>query len=190
MALATIDTWPRHLTAGLITGYQRYLSPYKGFSCAHRVLHKGESCSQYVKQVILERGLSDAWPLIQTRFQDCRTAHNILKARRHRLQAIAMRLQSSDDDIPDSPEPIDPLRRDRKSNQSDSCNGLDCGCEGLDGLADCADCAGDWPNCSGLDCSGSDCAGLDLSGCDGGCDVGSCDVGGCDAGGCDVGSCG
>ncbi len=35
------------LAIAAITGYQRYLSPYKGFRCAHRVLHQGESCSQY-----------------------------------------------------------------------------------------------------------------------------------------------
>jgi len=33
----------------LISLYQRYVSPYKGFRCAHRVLHGGDSCSEYIQ---------------------------------------------------------------------------------------------------------------------------------------------
>lgn len=39
-----------------IDGYQRYISPYKGFCCAHRVLTGEDSCSEFAKQAILARG--------------------------------------------------------------------------------------------------------------------------------------
>lgn len=36
--------------------YQRRLSPRKGWSCAHRVAHGGDSCSQAVRRSLLDRG--------------------------------------------------------------------------------------------------------------------------------------
>jgi hypothetical protein len=33
-----------------INFYQQYISPYKGYCWAHRILHGGDSCSQYVKK--------------------------------------------------------------------------------------------------------------------------------------------
>ena len=63
-----------------ISTYQKYLSPYKGFACAHRVLYGGESCSQYVKRMLGEVGFSQAVTASRQRFADCREANQILKA--------------------------------------------------------------------------------------------------------------
>ena len=65
---------------GLIELYQRFVSPYKGFHCAHHVLHKKETCSNAVKQLVAEHGVFKARPLIGARFKECRSAYNSLQA--------------------------------------------------------------------------------------------------------------
>ncbi|WP_043500664.1 membrane protein insertion efficiency factor YidD [Georgenia sp. SUBG003] len=40
-----------------IRGYQKHLSPRKGWSCAHLVAHGGRSCSAEVRSIIAARGL-------------------------------------------------------------------------------------------------------------------------------------
>lgn len=65
----------------LISLYQRYLSPLKGFSCAHRVLHGGESCSGYVKRMFLEQDLMTAISMSQIRFKECSHASKTLNTR-------------------------------------------------------------------------------------------------------------
>jgi uncharacterized protein len=62
------------LALAAIGGYQRHLSPRKGFACAYRVAHGGTGCSGYAKQAIGTHGLIRATPLIRTRFSDCRDA--------------------------------------------------------------------------------------------------------------------
>ncbi len=54
-----------------ISIYQRYLSPKKGFSCAYRLHHHSESCSNYVKQLFVEQDLKTAIFLSEQRFQEC-----------------------------------------------------------------------------------------------------------------------
>ncbi|MGB6170093.1 MAG: membrane protein insertion efficiency factor YidD, partial [Geitlerinemataceae cyanobacterium] len=48
------------VTIGIVRGYQKYLSPHKGFSCAYRKLHGGVSCSEYFRQTIDRYGFSYA----------------------------------------------------------------------------------------------------------------------------------
>ncbi|WP_292844188.1 membrane protein insertion efficiency factor YidD [Nostoc sp. NMS8] len=43
-----------------ITAYQKYISPSKGFSCFHRLLHGGDSCSNYVKTLLSEQKIQEA----------------------------------------------------------------------------------------------------------------------------------
>lgn len=92
MHISTIDHFSRETASSFISLYQKYLSPHKGFSCAYRVLHRSESCSQYAKRMILEQGLSRAVPLVRQRFRDCRAANETLQTRRQRCQV--RRLQS------------------------------------------------------------------------------------------------
>jgi putative component of membrane protein insertase Oxa1/YidC/SpoIIIJ protein YidD len=69
------------LAAWSIRQYQRRISPYKGFVCAHRVLHRGESCSQYVLRIVQQQGVRRALTAARGRFQDCRAAAHRLANR-------------------------------------------------------------------------------------------------------------
>ena len=59
--------------------YQRFISPYKGFRCAHATLHQGDSCSQAVKKLIAQYGVWKSKALIKARFAECRAAFELLK---------------------------------------------------------------------------------------------------------------
>lgn len=137
----------------MITGYQKFLSPHKGFSCAHRILYGEESCSQYVKRAVREHGLRQAVLMSRDRFQACKAAHQILRSR-----------FSQEEDERDR------LRR----NVDRNCNNESC--NNCADAADCADVSCEAINCLGeADCNTLDCNALECSGLDcGGCDVGGC----------------
>lgn len=59
--------------------YRRYLSPRKGFHCAHAALHGGESCSAAVARIIQEDGLIAGRRRVARRFTGCRQAHDALR---------------------------------------------------------------------------------------------------------------
>ncbi|MCZ2202268.1 MAG: membrane protein insertion efficiency factor YidD [Cylindrospermopsis raciborskii PAMP2012] len=80
--MVLITNFIRFIFVSLINGYQKYLSPYKGYSCAHRILHQGESCSQYVKRSLLQQDLQTAIKLSQQRFVDCSKAAQVLSHQR------------------------------------------------------------------------------------------------------------
>ena len=63
---------------GLIWVYQRWISPRKGYRCAHAVLHGGTGCSGFAKQAIREQGIWPALRVIRQRFRDCRAALIVL----------------------------------------------------------------------------------------------------------------
>ncbi|MCB1762051.1 MAG: membrane protein insertion efficiency factor YidD [Gammaproteobacteria bacterium] len=69
----------RNLAALAITGYQRHISPYKGFCCAHRVLTGGVSCSEYAKRAIIQNGLFASLKPIFRRFHQCKESALSLK---------------------------------------------------------------------------------------------------------------
>jgi putative component of membrane protein insertase Oxa1/YidC/SpoIIIJ protein YidD len=83
---------PRRLTSGMnslnylalgsIDLYQRWLSPLKGFRCAHAALFGGESCSAAVRRLVSEQGLLGGRGDIAARFQTCRQAYSHLAAAR------------------------------------------------------------------------------------------------------------
>ena len=54
-----------------IGAYQRFLSPYKGFRCAHHACTGGMTCSNYGLFAIREHGLRAAIPRIRERLADC-----------------------------------------------------------------------------------------------------------------------
>jgi putative component of membrane protein insertase Oxa1/YidC/SpoIIIJ protein YidD len=70
----------RFAVAGAITAYQRYLSPYKGFCCAHHALHRRGSCSAFAKRVVIRFGVVWLAPLLARRFKACRRAYQVLMA--------------------------------------------------------------------------------------------------------------
>lgn len=124
----------RAIVVFLIGLYQRYLSPHKGFRCAHAVLHHGLSCSAAVKQIVATRGIWRGAPLVRQRFIECRNASHVLHL--------------------ESEEEKRRRRRRRESDGSSACWAAD-GLDGCDGL-DCLD-------FSSLDCSGADCSGAHCS---------------------------
>lgn len=67
------------LALGAIRFYGRYLSPHKGFRCAHAALHGGDSCSAAVARIIREDGLMGGRRRVAARFASCRQAHNALR---------------------------------------------------------------------------------------------------------------
>jgi putative component of membrane protein insertase Oxa1/YidC/SpoIIIJ protein YidD len=75
----TLTTYPALWS---IQFYQRFISPYKGFRCAHATLHKGDSCSQAIKKIILEQGVWNSKTLIKARFAQCRLAAQTLQLAR------------------------------------------------------------------------------------------------------------
>lgn len=74
-----ISILPRQVAIWSINGYQRYISPYKGFRCAYAQVYGGRSCSVYGKAVIQQYGLRQGLKLLNHRFQVCREAMLILK---------------------------------------------------------------------------------------------------------------
>ena len=76
--ISFVDITVRQILLILISWYQNYLSPHKGFSCAHRVLHGGESCSCYIKRTILEQDLVTSISLTRQRFRACSSANEAL----------------------------------------------------------------------------------------------------------------
>ena len=64
-----------------INGYQRFISPYKGFRCAHRALHGRASCSEFAKCAITRCGLPLFPFLLCRRFKRCAAAADELSRR-------------------------------------------------------------------------------------------------------------
>lgn len=108
-----------------ITGYQRHLSPRKGFCCAHRVRHGGVSCSEYVKQAVLAEGVWQALPGIRLRFAECKAA------------VLALR--------------VDREAGRRKRKQGSQQQGRDCDLD----FCDCFDAASPVSDCSLLESAGA-----------------------------------
>ncbi|MBL8470924.1 MAG: membrane protein insertion efficiency factor YidD [Rhodocyclaceae bacterium] len=64
----------KRLCLALIRTYQQYISPYKGWHCAHAHVHGGLSCSNYGIKVISENGFMQGMILLRKRFNECATA--------------------------------------------------------------------------------------------------------------------
>lgn len=62
----------------MIKQYQFYISPYKGYHCAHAILHGRDSCSSYAKRVIGKYGIITGLKLLFHRFRSCKVAAFIL----------------------------------------------------------------------------------------------------------------
>lgn len=59
----------------LISIYQQYLSPYKGYRCAYAVLHDKQSCSHAIKVIIHHKGLITGFSDIRQQFNQCSLAY-------------------------------------------------------------------------------------------------------------------
>jgi putative component of membrane protein insertase Oxa1/YidC/SpoIIIJ protein YidD len=63
-----------------IVGYQRYLSPYKGFRCAYRAKTGRASCSEYAKRLVNKLGVGALSKGLPKQFARCRLAFATLSA--------------------------------------------------------------------------------------------------------------
>lgn len=61
----------KRIALALIRAYQRWISPHKGFACAHRLHHGGASCSQAGFRLIRRHGLWNGYPLLRERLRRC-----------------------------------------------------------------------------------------------------------------------
>lgn len=65
----------------LIDLYRRFVSPSKGFSCAHGAIHGGASCSLFADRVVRRVGFFGAIPLINRRLDRCAQTYHQSAAR-------------------------------------------------------------------------------------------------------------
>ena len=152
-----LDYGIRQMACTSISGYQKFISPRKGFSCAYRLLYGGPSCSQYVKNAIAQKGLAEAIKASRQRFRACRAANQILRAR----------IENSEAESEDEGESKKSKRKNFARQQNHltdvSCEACQCACDPINcasiipsELPSC-----ELPHCghclSGLDCSALDC---------------------------------
>ncbi|MEH2053357.1 membrane protein insertion efficiency factor YidD [Nostoc sp.] len=166
MQISLFDSFTRQVGTAAITGYQKHISPHKGFACAHRILYGGESCSQYIKRVVAKEGLKAAFSNSRERFQACKQANQILRSQTDNSE-------ESTEEEADTPQRQASGKVAQKSlfisNSNTNC--VDCADLGCN----CAEMATVIPDCGSLDCGAADCSSLDCSGVD--CsflDCGSC----------------
>ncbi|MBK6744901.1 MAG: membrane protein insertion efficiency factor YidD [Hydrogenophilales bacterium] len=72
---------PRYGLAFAIRGYQAYISPIKGYRCAHHMLHGGWSCSEFGLRAAMRHGVIGFLRLIRRRFVACAQANIILQTK-------------------------------------------------------------------------------------------------------------
>jgi putative component of membrane protein insertase Oxa1/YidC/SpoIIIJ protein YidD len=128
----------RAIVVFLIGLYQRYLSPYKGYRCAHAVCHQGLSCSAAVKDIVATHGVLRGLPLVRQRFAECSNA------------ALALRLQSQEEGVG---EPEDRKKKRRRRCEVDECD--DGPCNNGDGLC-CAAAEAPGGDCQPGECNSGD----------------------------------
>lgn len=68
------------LALAAIRGYQRFISPHKGFSCPLRLVTGGAGCSAYGYAMIARHGLRRGLGLLDRRLALCSHAHARLRA--------------------------------------------------------------------------------------------------------------
>ena len=119
-----------------IRDYQRYISPHKGFSCAHRKLYGEASCSGYFRESVANEGLSKSLQLFPDRLAECKKAYFILQSQKFGSK-----------------------EKDSEKNKS----GYDCG--SAINPSNCCDTNSCDTNGDGI-CSAADCNGCDFGGCD------------------------
>ncbi|MEJ1931991.1 membrane protein insertion efficiency factor YidD [Nostoc sp. NIES-2111] len=183
MQISSLDSFTRKIGIVAIAGYQKHISPHKGFVCAHRILYGGESCSAYIKRVITEEGLSAAWGKSHTRFQACKQADLTLQAHKMKRRVLHMENSEPTEQADAETEGDEQSKYSRQKSSNSYSSESSCG----DSCSDCSDipdCSG-LTDCASLDCSGADCGSLDCSHADcSSLDCSSADCGSLDCGGC------
>jgi putative component of membrane protein insertase Oxa1/YidC/SpoIIIJ protein YidD len=121
--------------------YRRYLSPLKGFSCAHNHVHRAGSCSTYGREVYAAHGLIDATRLMRARFAECKAAGAVVHASRPGVRGTVS-------DAGGAPTAAQDEDEAKKKAESSRWNPLDCVPSGDCGLGSADMCAIDICSCS------------------------------------------
>jgi putative component of membrane protein insertase Oxa1/YidC/SpoIIIJ protein YidD len=166
-----LQSWINGFVDWAIGLYQRHLSPRKGFTCAHRKLHGGASCSGYFRELVTTEGFTNAIQPFQQRLIDCRKANDQL---RMMAAAEADGVEESLDEPGESNEPSKAIPS--SGDNTDLSSACECGGYALQGCDAIDVAACELPHFSACDAGACDMGAVDL----GGCDVGACDFGGCD----------
>jgi putative component of membrane protein insertase Oxa1/YidC/SpoIIIJ protein YidD len=119
--------------------YRRYLSPLKGFRCAHHALHGTGSCSTFGREVYATHGFIQATRQLRARFTACKQASVRLQAMR--LQGV--RLQAPVWLGRENPPPAE----DDKDGKKKQSTWWDCGNPG-----DCINFGSSSADCGSLPC--------------------------------------
>lgn len=69
----------RHFLALFIAIYRRFISPKKGFSCAHNHVHGQGSCSDWALDILKDKGAHGLFVELPVRIQQCNAASELLK---------------------------------------------------------------------------------------------------------------
>jgi putative component of membrane protein insertase Oxa1/YidC/SpoIIIJ protein YidD len=116
----------RFAGVAMISAYQRYLSPKKGFRCAYGALHGAGTCSSIGKRIMRERGFFAFLNLMPEQFAACKLAAQNLnqeteEERKRRRRKRFSDIDCSTCDVPDC------------GDISDCDDSLDCGsCDSSD----------------------------------------------------------
>ncbi len=116
------------LALAAVRAYQRWVSPYKGFACAHRVHCGGPSCSVVGARLLRRHGLWNGWPLLRQRLRACGAVHRAHHRAPRRLFTGLVLRQRGDCDLPCDIDGCDGPGHGRWS-ALDCC---DCGCDLFD----------------------------------------------------------
>ncbi|MBD2430048.1 MULTISPECIES: membrane protein insertion efficiency factor YidD [Fischerella] len=194
MQISLLDSLSRKISIIAITGYQKYISPHKGFACAHRVLYGGESCSGYIKRVIATEGLQAGLLMSRDRFAACKQASQILfscqrvKTARAKMQFANSESEEEDEEDEEVLENTSKSKRQSSSigkhrpnssyNRHNNCDNINCdsslqdcsscpeiSCDFANAIGDLGNCDCNLPECGSFDCSGADCGSLDCGSC-------------------------
>ncbi|MHC5594614.1 MAG: membrane protein insertion efficiency factor YidD [Nostoc sp.] len=171
MQISLFDSFTRQVSAAAITGYQKHISPHKGFACTHRILYGGESCSQYIKRVVAKEGLKAAFVNCRERFQACKQANQILRclaASRYASTQTENSEESTDEeaDTQQGQQVSGKVAQKSSFISSSNTDCFDCadlGCNCAEMVSMTPDCGA--ADCSSLDCSGANCSFLDCGSC-------------------------
>ena len=126
--------------------YQRYISPYKGFRCAHYQLHRETSCSGHFRDLLSQYGLSGALRLFPRRLVECQDAYFVLKMRVNTISTDgASSIPTSDDSSERDEQQIAQNHR----NDNDRANPVECACETISCGFDTLQCLGGIASCLG-----------------------------------------
>lgn len=118
--------------------YQRFISPYKGYRCAHACYHGGPSCSHAIREILVEHGLIRGWPLVRQRFADCRHAYASMRLEREMaLVGAGGAVLQSGGGQNDPDQDRDRRRRRRRKDAEEGASAL-CDCGGLSDACDLA----------------------------------------------------